>query len=144
MRRPTIYSQRTPLRFNITPLIDVVFLLIIFFLVASHFVRSEQAQQVSLPVATGGEVDNQQSPNRLTLTVEADGQLFLAGEPIAEDLLFERISQLETSDPAAPPEVRIRGDRDGEYGQMRRIIEYCASRRIQSIQFAVRNAGDAP
>ncbi|MCA9048548.1 MAG: biopolymer transporter ExbD, partial [Planctomycetaceae bacterium] len=33
--------SRSELQFNITPLIDVVFLLIIFFLVASHFARSE-------------------------------------------------------------------------------------------------------
>lgn len=144
MRRPTIYSQRSPLRFNITPLIDVVFLLIIFFLVASHFVRSEQAQPVALPVATGGEVDSDQSPNRLTLTVAASGQLYLAGEPISEDDAFARIAQLDRTDPGSPPQVRIRGDRDGEFGQMRRLIEHCASQRIQSIRFAVRKAGESP
>lgn len=142
MRRPTIYSQRTALRFNITPLIDVVFLLIIFFLVASHFVRSEQAQPVMLPFATGGEIDDQQSPNRLTLTVEADGQLFLSGDAVTEDVVFERIAQLDTSDAEAPPEVRIRGDRDGEFGQMRRIIEFCARKQISTIRFAVRNSGE--
>ncbi|MBM4074764.1 MAG: biopolymer transporter ExbD, partial [Planctomycetes bacterium] len=45
MRLPSTQIQRG-LTFNITPLIDVVFLLIIFFLVASHFIRNETLEPV--------------------------------------------------------------------------------------------------
>ena len=142
MRLPTQYNQRTPLRFNITPLIDVVFLLIIFFLVASHFVRSEQAKPVELPMATGGETDNEQALNRLTITVAEDGSLFVAGEPQALEQVLERIDELSMSDGNGVPEVRFRGHKDGRFGQIRKLIEHCAAKNIRSIRFAVKKPGD--
>lgn len=142
MRLPTQYNQRTPLRFNITPLIDVVFLLIIFFLVASHFVRSEQAEPVELPMATGGETDNEQAPNRLTITVAEDGRLFVAGEPQSMEQVLERIDGLSLADSDGVPEVRFRGHRDGQFGQIRKLIEHCAAKNIRSIRFAVKKPGD--
>lgn len=143
MRLPTQFSQRTPLRFNITPLIDVVFLLIIFFLVASHFVRSEQAEPVELPLATAGEVDNEQAPYRLTITIGQDGSLFINGEAITEAEVEQRIEELRPAAEAAgvTPEVRLRGHKDGQYGAMRKLIEYCAAQNIRSIRFAVTRAG---
>lgn len=139
MRLPTRYDQRPPLRFNITPLIDVVFLLIIFFLVASHFVRSEQAEAVELPVATAGEADDQQAPHRLTITLSSDGALFIGGEPHPEATVLRRIEELHTTAAAAnlSPELRLRGDRNGRYGPLRKLIEHAAAHDIRSIRFAV-------
>ena len=73
MRLPQTVSSRSAFRFNITPMIDVVFLLIIFFLVASYFLRSEQSRAVQLPSAVGGQDDPGGVPTHLTITVEADG-----------------------------------------------------------------------
>lgn len=139
MRLPTQYSQRTPLKFNITPLIDVVFLLIIFFLVASHFVRSEQAEEVVLPEATGGQSDDEQAAHRLTITINREGGLFIGGEPLPEAIVLQRVDELALTSREADvkPQLRLRGHRDGRYGPMRKLIEYSASKGIQSIQFAV-------
>ena len=144
MRLPTQYSQRTPLRFNITPLIDVVFLLIIFFLVASHFVRSVQAEPVALPLATGGEIDNEQAPHRLTITIGEDGSLFIGGESQTEAEVKLRIEELRPAADAAgvKPEVRLRGHKDGQYGAMRKLVEHCAAQNIRSIRFAVARPGE--
>jgi biopolymer transport protein ExbD len=139
MRLPTQYSQRTPLRFNITPLIDVVFLLIIFFLVASHFVRSEQAEPVELPLAGTGEIDIENSPYRLTVTISRDGSYFIGGEPQAEAAVFVRVEEMQQTAVAAQvePEIRIRPDRLGQHGPFRRLYEHCAKHNIRRIQFAV-------
>ncbi len=139
MRLPTQYNQRTPLRFNITPLIDVVFLLIIFFLVASHFVRSEQAEAVDLPAATAGEADDQQALHRLTVTVNRVGAMFIGGEPFDEETVKKRIEDLHNAAVAAgvEPELRLRLHREGRYADTRKLIEYAASQDIRSVQFAV-------
>ncbi len=139
MRLPTQYNQRTPLRFNITPLIDVVFLLIIFFLVASHFVRSEQAEAVELPRATGALDDEEQVQNRLTITIAQDGSLFVAGQPHDQATVFRLINELKqaTQDSDSSPELRLRGHRSGRYGPMRQLIEHAAAQGIRSIRFAV-------
>lgn len=142
MRLPETFGQRTPFRFNITPMIDVVFLLIIFFLVASYFVRSEQSRKVSLPEATKGQSDDQSSQNRLTITVESDGQLSIGGQVLAEAVVLRRIQELrgtpdDASHPGVEPEVRIRSDRDAKFAEIRRLIEHCAAHKIRSIRFAV-------
>jgi len=143
MRLPTQYSQRTPLRFNITPLIDVVFLLIIFFLVASHFVRSEQAEPVELPIAASGQVDDDPSLYRLTVTIARDGAFFIGGEPLSEEVTFRRIEELRATALAedVEPEVRIRRDRMSRHLPFRRLYEHCAKQNIRRIQFAVSKDG---
>ena len=150
MRLPDT-TQRTPFRFNITPMIDVVFLLIIFFLVASYFVRSEQSREVSLPEASKGKPDDFSAQKRLTITVEKDGRLSIAGNVVTETEVIDRIRLLSTKtddvgeqvQPEVLPEVRIRSDRDARYGEIRRLIEQCATHGIRSIRFAVAQSGSA-
>ena len=139
MRLPDASLRRTPLRFNITPMIDVVFLLIIFFLVASYFIRSEQSRKVTLPVASKGQSDEISSPHRLTITIEPDGKLSIAGTRMSEKQILKRIDELKEvhADAAHPPEVRIRSDRNAQFGSIRTLIEHCASRNIRSVRFAV-------
>ncbi|MCA9086207.1 MAG: biopolymer transporter ExbD [Planctomycetaceae bacterium] len=144
MRIPAQYHQRTPLRFNITPLIDIVFLLIIFFLVASHFARSENAEAIQLPLATSAASDAEQVPFRLTITIDAKGSFSVAGVELSEEEVLARISQLHADAAAeeAVPEVRIRADRDGHYGPMRTLIEHCSRSNIRSLKFAVMSPED--
>ena len=139
MRLPDASLHRTPLRFNITPMIDVVFLLIIFFLVASYFIRSDQSKEVELPVASRGQSDDISSPHRLTITIEPDGHLSVGGVQMSESQIFRRIEELNKT-PAAngeTPEVRIRSDRNAKFVSIRKLIEYCAAHNIRSIRFAV-------
>ncbi|GAB5439993.1 MAG: biopolymer transporter ExbD [Fuerstiella sp.] len=144
MRLPTRYNQRTPLKFNITPLIDVVFLLIIFFLVASHFVRSENAHAVELPIATDGEDEDQQAAHRLTITIDANGAYYIGGVAVDASAVLQRIEELQPAAAKAgqSPELRLRGHRSGRYGSLRRLIEHAARHQISSIRFAVDVKGD--
>ena len=127
------------MRFNLTPLIDVVFLLIIFFLVASHFVRNEVREEVALPLAELGDRDLEAAANRLTVTVRQDGQLFVGGEPHSEQSIARHISELSDQARAtsATPEVRIRADRAASYVHVRKLIEHCAASNVRSLRFAV-------
>ena len=126
-------------------MIDVVFLLIIFFLVASYFVRSEQSREVALPEAIGGQTDEVVSERRLTITVEADGTLSVAGLPLTSDDVIRRIDGLAASGDATQPdaEIRIRMDRATRFGEVRQLVENCATRNIGRIRFAVVQSADA-
>lgn len=120
-------------------MIDVVFLLIIFFLVASYFIRSDQSRRVDLPVASKGQSDDISSPHRLTITIEPDGHLSVGGVPMSEKQILARIEELSQNQPNAgmKPEVRIRSDRNAKFGSIRTLIEQCATSNIRSIRFAV-------
>ncbi|MCH2202180.1 MAG: biopolymer transporter ExbD [Fuerstiella sp.] len=138
MRLPSQFSRRGALRFNVTPLIDVVFLLIIFFLVASHFVRSDNSEIVDLPRVSTASTD--ESPaHRITITILADGSYSMGGIRTPQDNVLQRIAELVVTADSdkSPPEVRIRADRNGQFGMIRPLIQQCARHNIRAIQFAV-------
>lgn len=96
-RKPTI---------NITSLIDVMFLLLIFFMVSSTFKEEDQAIEVTLPQAGTGatqELDYQE------IIVTADGTYHFAGETMGLAELKERIDALVASDPNAIVGLRADG-----------------------------------
>ena len=138
MRLPAQFSSRRALQFNITPLIDIVFLLIIFFLVASHFVRNDNSESVDLPRASAANSDDNPA-YRLTVTILADGSLSIGGKRTTSETVLQRIAGLASTATAdgSQPEVRIRADRAGRFGMIRPLIEQCARHNIRSIQLAV-------
>src|SRR5439155_20781455 len=84
----------TDVGFNMTPMIDVVFQLIIFFLLSSHLAKQEKQLPLPLPSAASGIVPAADSRPRLTVNVLADGTLLVDNRPIKPDdlvgLLRER------------------------------------------------------
>jgi biopolymer transport protein ExbD len=80
MRIPS-NADRGALKFDITPMIDVVFNLIIFFLVSSHFVRSEQAEAVDLAQATQEEQKNE-TALPLVVTIQPGQAPTIRGETV--------------------------------------------------------------
>lgn len=75
-------QRKDELAINLTPLIDVVFLLLIFFMVSTSF-TSETQLAVNLPEATGEPATD--SPLKLDLMISADGLFRLNGEAIPSD-----------------------------------------------------------
>lgn len=134
MRAPGI-DRRRRLRFQITSLIDVVFLLIIFFLAASYFVQRESADPVRLPTATQRD-DEPDTTGRLTVTILADGTLRVAERTV--DLV--RIADLVrrgAQEHSADFEVRLRGDRDAAFRSIEPLLVECARAGVADVKFAV-------
>ena len=119
-----------------TPMIDVVFLLIIFFLVSSHLAKQESQLELELPVASSGQDDIDQERARLTINVKADGTLSLAGRPISKQQLSVRFSEARVKE-GDNIEVRIRGSRLTPYSDVEPIMLACASAKIFNVTFAV-------
>jgi len=135
MQVPTHNSNRK-YGFNMTPMIDVVFLLIIFFLVSSHLARQESQLELDLPTAASGEDDLDQETPRLTVNVKADGTLSLAGRPILKDQLKDRFIEARTKS-GDNIEVRIRGSRMTPYAEIEPIMLACTGAKIFNVTFAV-------
>lgn len=124
------------LGFNMTPMIDVVFLLIIFFLVSSHLAKQEAQMQLPLPVAESGSVDAETESRRVTINVLDDGRLLLAGRAVRSTELVERLRD-KIADAGSDLEVRIRSDRTVEYRYVEPIMLACARSGIWNVTFAV-------
>lgn len=74
------HQQQEPLTINLTPLIDVVFLLLIFFMVTTTFTRETQLE-VSLPEASSAQAASQEQ-ERIDILINADGQYFVNGQAL--------------------------------------------------------------
>ena len=135
MRLPSLY-RRQPLRFNMTPMIDVVFLLIIFFLVSSHLARQEMQVELDLPNADTGQEPNETARPRVTINVMADGRVLLAGRPITAHELGRRLA-VERRQSGDDLEVRIRGHRSVPYKIVEPILLSCARASVWNVTFAV-------
>lgn len=135
MKIPT----RTPDRgfaFNITPLIDVVFLLIIFFLVASHFIRNENVERIELPLASQGK-DDDDSPSRLVVTVLPSGDLMQGMTAIPQEDFEQLLRFLILKHGAAATELRIRADRNVIYSKVEPLLLAAARQGVTRVRFSV-------
>ena len=93
---------------NLTPLIDMLFLLIVFFLVTSVFVQEEIDHEVQLPTSRQSEtLTRPASP--LIINVRRDGTIIMGAVPVGADELEEKLSLIYSQEPGRP--VVVRGDR---------------------------------
>lgn len=129
-------NQRSSLAFNMTPMIDVVFLLIIFFLVSSHLARQEVHMQLDLPAAANSqELLDVEKPS-LVVNVTASRKLLVRGYPLTPAELESQLKQAVEKD-GQDLEVRIRSDRQVPYEVVEPIMLSCARAGIWNVTFAV-------
>jgi biopolymer transport protein ExbD len=132
---------RSEVGINLTPMIDVVFQLIIFFLVSSHLAKQEAQMVLPLPVADSGEPAGDGDTRRLILNVLADGRLLLAGHAVDAGEVQRRLAEAaRTAD--QPLEVRVRGDRSVPYGVVEPLLTACARAGVWDVKFSVYRAED--
>ncbi len=96
---------------DITPLIDVLFMLIIFFVLTATFIQGKL--DVDLP---SGEGEASEMKNTLTLTVEKDGAIFWNGLRITR----EELPELARG--AGDKDILIAGDKNAPYGRVAEVL----------------------
>lgn len=113
---------------ELTPLIDMVFLLLAFFLVATTFRQEEREMQIALPFA-GSSAPISEMLRELVVNVEADGTIIVGGRNVTE----ENLTTIITEAVAANPEqkVTLRGDRGSPYANIVRVLDICKASGIQ-------------
>ncbi len=135
MRVPRAVDRRR-FGFNMTPMIDIVFQLIIFFLVASHLTRTETQLDLRLPVARSGAEDTDFETPRVTINVKDDGSLWLSGREMAAERLASQLTELRQQE-GDNLEVRIRGSRAATYAHVEPIMRACTEAGIWNVSYAV-------
>jgi len=118
-----------------TPMIDVVFLLIIFFLVSSHLARQESQLPLPLPAADAGE-EVVVERDRVVVNLLGDGKVMLSGREVNADELQRRLSN-EVAAGKQDLEVRIRSDRDVAFQFVQPILLAISKARVSNVTFAV-------
>ena len=103
---------------NLAPLVDIVFLLVIFFMVSSTFITPETGLPIDLPQATSGEARPEGAP---TVVVQADGQVFWKGDPIDDASLLASLRAELAQDPVGT--VILRADRKTPHGRAVQVMD---------------------
>jgi biopolymer transport protein ExbD len=107
---------------NLTPLIDIVFLLLVFFMLTSHFVR-EDAIDIDLPVADSGEAIEEDE--QLEVVLDAQGRILIHDHFVEPESLEATLREALSA--KNEKVVRVRGDRAAALG--RAVIVLDASRK---------------
>jgi biopolymer transport protein ExbD len=118
-----------------TPMIDVTFLLIIFFLLSSRLVQQESLE-LDLPVAESAQQADDQSRPRVSINLSADGSLRLGDIAILPADMRRRL-RAERDRLGSDLEVRIRADRFVPYSAVTPVLLACADANIWNVTFAV-------
>lgn len=139
MRAPATRSRST-VGFNMTPMIDVVFLLIIFFLVSSHLAQQETQVELDLPDAASGERPVDDEIRRVVvnvLSVAGAASQVQVGSRVVRPEELDRLIGYESEQAGGKIEVRIRADRRVPYRVVEPILIACARAGVWKVTFAV-------
>jgi len=112
---------------DMVPLINCVYLLLIFFLLTSNFM-SQSGIKISLPKAVTSEVVQE---NTIVITVTSDNRFYLNETPVT---LVELKSKLEKASNAEP--ILIKADRDVTLSKVVNIWDFCRNLGIKQVNIA--------
>ena len=128
---------------NLTPMIDIVFLLIIFFMVGTRFSEIEQQYDIELPTATTVEPMTSR-PDSIVLNVARSGDVMISGETVSLEELSTRLTAARKA--YTEQAVLIRGDGEGVYQSIIDVMDLCHKAEIHrfSLAFQPLTSGATP
>lgn len=114
---------------NVTPFVDVMLVLLVVLILAvpvlTHAVKLDLPQAQAQP-------DSSQT-DAITIAVTRDGILFWEDEALSEEIVEKRLQSLAQQ--KIQPEIRIRGDRQAEYGHIVRVMVAAQRAGIRKVGF---------
>lgn len=119
---------------NLTPMIDVLFQLIIFFMVGTQFVGMDQQIEVEVP-RVGPLSASTPSTQHHVVVLSHDGTIYLDGGRVSLAELRQRLTEASGS---APASVLVVGDRKGQVQHLADVLQACSSAGISNLGVAVR------
>jgi len=121
-------EHKSGVAIEITPLVDMVFLLLIFFLVATTFHQTEREMHIALPVASSAEPISV-SLRELIVNVDANGDVFIGGRMMSIDDVTAIVREAVAVNPEQ--KVTVRGDKGTAYANVVRVLDVCKANGIQ-------------
>ncbi len=128
MRLPD--EQEAPFQINVVPLIDVLFALLTFFMIATLFLSRTEGLPVNLPKATTAK---SQSSSQITITIDDKGQLALNRQPVQLNNLESQIKALMQINQQTV--VIINADERVNHGQVIAVMDKV--RKIEGAKLAI-------
>ena len=120
---------------NMTPMIDVVFLLITFFMVVSEITRQDDIEDIKLPLVMAAIPDDNPDPDRLVINVLKNGDTVIGGRTVDDQELFGYIlaEARSTRDSSGVSKrlILIKADENTPFQYIRRIMMMCTDQKVK-------------
>lgn len=123
---------------NLTPMIDVLMLLIIFFMVGTKFIESEKALQLQIPTVSEKARPMTTAPSKKAVNVYRDGSVTLDGKPVNLEQLTKRLASARSQYKGLG--VLVRGDADANFQRVASVLNACKQAGISDLGISVRIA----
>ncbi len=136
MRRARRLNTATTI--ELTPMIDVVFLLLTFFIFSIALMVRADVLGVTLPELTSGQQAQRVEP--ITVTLRAGGVVSLMGEPVERDALIESLRAVRVDRPDAP--VLLAADVDAGAGELIELADALVGAGITQFSVVGRRAAE--
>jgi len=114
---------------NMTPLIDVMLVLLVIFIITAPLMTS--SLKLDLPKTDSATPTN--APSFVALAIDADGKLFFGDEALARDALAQRLAAAAQANPQL--DVQLRADQKVPYGHVAELIALVQKAGLSRIGF---------
>ena len=119
--------------FQMAPMIDVVFLLLIFFMVASIFAQWESKVDIKVPVAETAE-PMRRKLSEIMVNLDKDGRVYINSVEMSQDVLLRTLKTVQSAHQNTP--IIIRADGRTDHRHVMTVLDACRMAHITNISFA--------
>jgi biopolymer transport protein ExbD len=123
------------LGFQIAPMVDILLVLLCFFIVTWSFAKKELDLKVRVPSAQNAQ-ESASVVNQTVLNVRTDGTVVWNNKPVPRSELIERLKVLSGLYPDYS--IIVRGDEHAEYRHISNVLDICREANIWNVAFATR------
>ena len=119
--------------FQMTSMMDIIFLILFFFITTSVYSQWENEVTISLPTAQSGKVPSR-LPGEIIINVAKDGRVSVNQQDLTLDALKARLDRLARYFPGQP--VVLRADKETRYESLMKVIDTCRRADIWNFSMA--------
>ena len=120
---------------NLTPMLDIVFNLIIFFMVGARFTDMENSIDLKVPEVSS-QANLKPAPEKQVINVFRDGRITLRNEPVSLTELTVKLTQVREQHSQVG--VVVRGDAEGSFQNVASVLTACRQAGISDMGISVR------
>ncbi|MBT0959826.1 ExbD/TolR family protein [Denitromonas iodatirespirans] len=123
-------GQNAPMsEINTTPLVDVMLVLLIIFMITAPLLT----HSVKIDLPTASSAPTVETPDTITVSLNAEGQLFWNNDPIDKATLDLRLADAATQQPQ--PELHLRADQETRYAAIAELMAAARQAGVQKLGF---------
>ncbi len=119
--------------FPMTPMIDMVFLLLVFFMTVSTLAQADKRKKLDLPESASSKVPENLN-HRGTISLDAEGQIFLRSQPKTLDQMQASIKESLALNPDL--RIHLRADQATPYEAIKKVLRACAEAGAYEVIYA--------